>query len=155
MIIHPNGGVLYVAQAAPGYVGVFGLSPPNSVTTPVFIRNVTDPGVNSAPQNLAILIPNLPAPTLSPPRNVQGITKKNDIGVEYSLFNHISWKASSSSDVAGYTIYRNGVKIATVGPLCCAFNDFCVAKGSCNVYTVQAFDQNGNVSTPVFVRVAS
>ncbi len=55
------------------------------------------------------------------------------------------WRASlDDRGVAGYNIYRDGVKIATVNRL--SYTDTDVVFGETHIYTVAAFDEAGNES---------
>jgi hypothetical protein len=59
----------------------------------------------------------------------------------------INWSASSSSDVAGYQVFRDGTNIATVdlpnGP---RYSDNGLAAGSAHTYVIKAVDSARNVS---------
>lgn len=90
---------------------------------------------------------------VEPPSNLQGQQKKNDFGLMYELFNQLNWTPSPSSDVAGYSIYRNGVKIATLGPSTYTYQDNNRKKGTSYTYAVTAFDSQGIESIPVTITI--
>ena len=59
----------------------------------------------------------------------------------------LSWSPSSDNvGVTGYTIYRDGSQIATVGGSSTAYQDTTVVPATTYVYTVDAFDAAGNHS---------
>ena len=66
----------------------------------------------------------------------------------YELFNQLQWEANSvpGSTVAGYFIYRNGVKIATLSASTFEYEDHNIKKGATTLYSVAAFDVHGNQS---------
>jgi YVTN family beta-propeller protein len=90
--------------------------------------------------------------SLSAPTNLQGNQKKNDFGVVFERYNLLTWDASTS-EVAGYFICRDGVKIATVGSGTLQYEDRNQKKGVAVLYSVTSFDSNGAESTPVSVTV--
>lgn len=85
----------------------------------------------------------------------QGVGKKNNFGFQYELYNQLTWAASSSSQVTGYYIYRDEVKIATVSSATLSYQDHNRPAGTSCVYWLVAFDSDGNVSSPVTVTVSS
>ena len=79
------------------------------------------------------------APTA--PTNLAAVTN----GTEADL----SWGASSDNvGVTGYSVFRNGVKLADLGAASTTYVDTTVVQGSTYTYTVKAFDAAGNVSAP-------
>lgn len=92
-------------------------------------------------------------PSLEPPSNFKGQQYVNNFGFEYELFNQLKWKLSTSEDVAGYFIYRDGIKIATLGALVNTYQDHNRVLGVYYVYSVVAFDNDGNTSESVNVTV--
>jgi chitodextrinase len=61
----------------------------------------------------------------------------------------LAWSASTDNvAVTGYTIYRNGQEIGTVGSTTLTYQDVTVAPGTSYTYTVDAFDAAGNHSPP-------
>jgi chitodextrinase len=59
------------------------------------------------------------------------------------------WSASTDNvGVRGYTVYRNGVALATTAPTTTSYNDQTVVPGPTYTYTVDAFDAAGNHSAP-------
>src|SRR5207237_226002 len=60
---------------------------------------------------------------------------------------NLSWSASNDNvGVTGYTVYRGGASIATVGGSTLSYSDTTVAPGTGYSYTVDAFDAAGNHS---------
>ena len=131
--ITPNGNFAYVTNNGSNSVSVIDTST-NSV-----VETIT--GLN-APFGIAIT----PIP---PPENLTGVQKKNNFGLVYELVNFLKWgpSLSSSVDVAGYYVYRDGIKIATLNAATCHYADHKREKGITTVYTVTAFDANGNTNS--------
>lgn len=93
------------------------------------------------------------APNVEPPSNLHGLQKKNNVGFEYELYNQLTWSASTSAKVAGYIVYRNEEKIATVGASTFSYEDHNLPRGVSFIYELVAFDESGNISAPVSVTV--
>lgn len=93
------------------------------------------------------------SPSILPPTNLKGKQKKNNFGFEYELYNRLTWKASPSAETTGYFIYRDGDKIATVNASTLTYQDHNRPRGVSSVYSLVAFDSDGNVSSPVTVTV--
>ncbi|MDP1608154.1 MAG: hypothetical protein Q8L98_02435 [Chlamydiales bacterium] len=79
---------------------------------------------------------------ISPPVKLSGYQKKNDFALEYELFNRLSW-IRSPSQASGYNVYRNGVKIATLGASTLSYADHNRKKRGAITYSVTAFNQLG------------
>ncbi|MBV8660790.1 MAG: hypothetical protein JO129_01425 [Candidatus Dependentiae bacterium] len=90
---------------------------------------------------------------LQSPSNFQGVQKKNNFGFVYGLYNQLSWTSSPSSQLAGYFIYRDGVKIATLRARATSYRDYNRPRGVESEYSLIAFDGSGNTSTPVTITV--
>lgn len=86
---------------------------------------------------------------LLPPSNLQGKQKKNDFGLEYELYNKLTWTPSTSSDIAGYYIYRDGVKIAAVSASSHSYEDHNRKKGVSYSYAITSFNSSGSESLPI------
>lgn len=86
---------------------------------------------------------------LEPPLNLQGKQKKNGFGWEYELYNQLTWTRSPSVDVAGYCIYRDGMKIATVNATTYSYLDHHRKRGISYTYALTAFNSEGSESAPV------
>lgn len=86
---------------------------------------------------------------LAPPSNLQGKQKQNNFGFVYELYNQLSWTASPSSEIAGYYIYRDGSKIATVNASTYTYQDHERKKGTSYSYAVTAFNTSGSESSPI------
>ena len=63
--------------------------------------------------------------------------------------NQLTWTLSSSLEVTGYFIYRDGIKIATVGASVHTYKDHNRKKGVSYTYAITAFNSAGNESSPV------
>jgi len=60
----------------------------------------------------------------------------------------ITWQASSDNvGVAGYYVYRNGTRVATVSSSTTTYNDANLAAATSYLYNVAAYDAAGNVSS--------
>lgn len=61
---------------------------------------------------------------------------------------NVAWSASTDPDgpVAGYTIYRNGTAVGTVGGAATSFSDTALAASTTYSYAVDGFDAAGNRS---------
>lgn len=90
-----------------------------------------------------------PADILAPPSNLQGKQKKNDFGLEYELYNQVTWTPSPSANISGYIVYRDGNKIAQLNAATLTYKDHNRKKGSSYIYSITAFDSSGNESSPV------
>jgi hypothetical protein len=87
-------------------------------------------------------------PTVQPPSSLQGEQKKNDFGFEYELYNQLTWTSSPSSEINGYSIYRDGNKIATVDASTYTYEDHNRKKGVSYTYAITAFNSAGSESAP-------
>lgn len=90
---------------------------------------------------------------LEAPSNFQGTQKKNDFGLEYELYNQLTWTPSPSPEVTGYFMYRDGKQIAMVGSSTYTYEDHNRPRGVLAVYSLVGFDGNGNMSSPVTVTI--
>lgn len=90
---------------------------------------------------------------LNPPSNLQGKQKKNDFGLAFELFNQLTWTPSSSAEVTGYFIYRDGQKIASVNASTYTYEDHNRIKGVTYAYAVTTVNSTGNESLPVNIVV--
>lgn len=92
-------------------------------------------------------------PNLEPPSNLQGKQKKNNFGLSYELYNQLTWTPSPSNEIAGYNIYRDGKKIASVDASINTYQDHNRKKGVPYTYSVTAFDASGSESAPINIVV--
>ena len=92
---------------------------------------------------------------LLPPSNLTGHQKKNNSGARYEWFNGLKWQTPtlSGTEVAGYNIYRDGVKIATLSPSTLHYNDHNRKKGVKTLYSVTTINVQGNESSRVNITV--
>ncbi|MGL4539414.1 MAG: hypothetical protein ACRCU0_00335 [Candidatus Rhabdochlamydia sp.] len=86
---------------------------------------------------------------LKPPSNLQGQQKKNDFGLEYELYNQLTWTPSPSAEIIGYFIYRDGKKITTLDATTYAYKDHNRKKGVSYTYAITAFNSADSESSPV------
>ena len=144
--ITPDGEFAYVANTDSNNVSVI------STASNTVIGSI---GVGSGPDAIAIS-PNACAITSSlllPPQNLTGHQKKNDFGLVYERFNLLQWTASPSSAVAGYFVYRDGVKIATLDASTFKYRDHDRRKGVTTLYSVTAFNAVGNESASANITI--
>lgn len=87
------------------------------------------------------------------PENLSGVQVKNDFGLFYEYFNRLSWTTPLNFPVAGYYVYRNGERIATLGPGILGYDDHDRPPGTTATYTVTAFDSGGFESDPATIAV--
>lgn len=90
--------------------------------------------------------------SLMPPTNLNGRQIKADFAVLYYLSNTLTWGPSPSGGVAGYNIYRNGLKIGSVTSSILTYIDNTAPKGI-NTYAVRAFNSSGTESQPISIQV--
>ena len=85
----------------------------------------------------------------------EGSQKKNDFGVIYELFNQLKWGTESSfgPQIEGYIVYRNGIKIATLGADTFDFEDRNIKKEISNTYNVLSFDAGGTQSESATITI--
>ncbi len=100
-----------------------------------------DAATNIGPTAEAVLTMPAPrdlSPPVAPPNLTAAVSKAKKVA--------LAWGASSDNvGVAGYTVYRNGLAIATVPRT--SFTDGLTGKASERTYVVVAFDAAGNVSS--------
>ena len=86
-----------------------------------------------------------PPPDTQPPTTPTGLTATSVTASSAAL----SWNAATDNvGVAGYTVYRNGAKLATTGSGTTTYTDASLAPSTTYSYTVDAFDAAGNHSPP-------
>jgi hypothetical protein len=99
-------------------------------------RSVRSPVVNA----VVTAVPDVTAPSV--PTGVTAATTPDIHGRDVT----VAWAASTDDTaVAGYSVYRNGVKVATVNDVTLAYVDRNPGTGT-YAYTVDAFDSAGNRS---------
>jgi fibronectin type 3 domain-containing protein len=112
-------------------------------TTSVGRVYIGDPGTGRAfdlviDDALVSTSPDVTAPTV--PGNVSATT----IGATHV---NVTWTASTDNQALhGYTIYRNGVAIASAGPASTGYADTAAPASATSTYTVDAVDASGNRS---------
>lgn len=102
-------------------------------------------GIDIAIQPLLPELPELPD-LPAPPTNLTGSQYKHDFGLAFERVNLLKWKPSASNEVAGYYVYRNGSRIATLDESIFSYEDHNIKKGVTTLYSVSAFDSTGNES---------
>ena len=95
--------------------------------------------------------PSAPAAVTTPAGDTAAPTTPSGLGASVSGPTQVSLAWSASTDnvgVAGYTVYRNGSVLATVGGSTLTYTDNAVVSATNYSYTVDAFDAAGNHSAP-------
>ena len=92
---------------------------------------------------------------LLPPSNLTGHQKKNNCGARYEWFNNLKWQTPtlSGTEVRGYNVYRDGVKIATLSPSTLHYNDHNRKRGIKTLYSVTTINVQGNESSSVNITI--
>jgi hypothetical protein len=88
---------------------------------------------------------------LNLPLNLTVEQRVHNFGVFNEDYNTLSWQASSSPNVPGYLVFRNGVLINTVGPHVFQINDENRNPHESGTYVVAAFDSQNFQSSTVFI----
>jgi YVTN family beta-propeller protein len=132
----------YVTNSSSGSVSKIDLSSDTVVGTIA---------VGTGPRDIVIA----ESPTLLPPQNFRGVQKKNEGGLQYSLFNRLTWDASPNSrPPLAYDLYRNGTLLASLSNDTFEFDDLLVEKGAVNEYSLIAIAVEGaEDSSPVIIQV--
>ena len=136
--ITPDGQSVYVTNYSSNNVSVIDTGT-HVVTLLPF--SISEPG------GIAITLP------LLPPQNLTGKQEKNDFGFEYELFNLLNWNTPQFYGFAGFFVYRNGNKIATLNRYARQYNDHSRIKGSSTTYSVTSFSPVGEESDPITVQI--
>lgn len=90
---------------------------------------------------------------IAPPSNLGGLQVKNDFGIVYEYNNLLSWTLSTFGSVAGYYVYADGVKVATLGPEATSYQEGNIQENKATTYSVTAFDGSNNESSAVSIVV--
>lgn len=138
LVLDPTGTLLYIANVTSNSISVL-----DAVTLSPVSGSPHTNGLGPGVFGLA-----LGASPISAPQTLQGTQKKNDFGLAFELFNLLKWDASSTS-VAGYFVYRDGVKIATLDNATFQYEDHDRQPGIATTYSITAFDANGLESNPI------
>lgn len=91
---------------------------------------------------------------LNPPTGLIGIQQKNNFGCVYEVFNTLQWTLSTSTDVVGYYVYKNGSLIGTVNALTTSFEDHNQIQGVSTTYSVASFDAGYDISSVATVIIS-
>jgi chitodextrinase len=111
-----------------------------SGTTYSYTVNAFDAAGNQSAQSAAAVVSTNDTQAPTTPANF-GVSLISATRVD------LTWTASIDNiGVTGYTVYRNGSSIATVGGTTLVYSDTSVSAGATYSYTVDAFDQAGNHS---------
>lgn len=138
IVVSPDGTRVYVTNISSSTISVF-----DELLNP--IDGSPFSGVGSVPFGLALFF----APG---PRNLQGSQKVNDFGLSYEFFNLLRW-GPSTTRVAGYYVYRDGVRIATLGSSTLQYEDHNRPGGIAILYAVSSFNEAGSESPPLTVEI--
>ncbi len=99
-----------------------------------------DAAGNHSPQSAPVSVT---TPDTTPPSVPAGVSA---VAVSVSEID-VSWSASNDNvGVTGYTVYRNGTLLATVGAAVTSWHDTTVSPSTTYSYTIDAFDAAGNHS---------
>lgn len=90
---------------------------------------------------------------LQPPSNFTAVAVLGASGTLSNAHSLLTWTASTSSDVAGYYIYRNGSHIATVDSTTTQYQDPIATKVEVINYSIVAYDNEGFVSARVLATI--
>ena len=85
-------------------------------------------------------------PGPNPPTDFIGFQKTNDFGLVTELYNTLEWQPSSSADVTGYSIFRDGTLIDTLPSTATRYEDHNRHPGSTYTYLLNAMSPNGTSS---------
>ena len=143
--ITPNGHFAYVSNFSKGTVSVINLE-----TNAIDVFAIP---VGTKPLGIAITPNPESFPVTATPLNLRGYQKKNDFAVVYELFNRLQWEANLSFSAAGYFVYRNGIKIATLNASTFEYDDHNIKKEVTTVYEVSAFDAKGDESDLIAIEI--
>ncbi len=141
--INSAGTLLYIATTSSGTINRFDATSPFTLQ-----QTLTNPGA----VYLGIIL-NTPPPLT--PASLTGHQKKNDFGCKFERFNVLKWKSPEASlvNIAGYFVYRDGVRIATLGASAHKYKDHNRKEGALTLYSITSFDANGVESAPVNVEI--
>lgn len=130
------------------YTYVFGsnavYSIPTTGTLPVTSGEITPLSNLNISRGIDIAV--RPSPAVAPPTGLSATQKKNDFALVYERFNLLRWNRSPTPGVAGYYVYKNGNRIATLNASTLSYRDNNIQRGVTNTYSVSAFDASGNQS---------
>lgn len=114
---------------------------------------VIDTATNTVVETIPSTISNFPfkieltrSIRVPPVTDLTGIQRKEDSGLEYQLFNRLEWNPISSG-IAGFYVYRDGIRIAILGANTFTYTDNNRKKSVTTAYSVIAFDEN-NIEGP-------
>ncbi len=138
LVLDPTGTLLYIANQASNSISVL-----DAVTLSPVGGSPHTNGLGPGILGLA-----LGASPISAPQTLQGTQKKNDFGLAFELFNLLKWDASSTP-VAGYFVYRDGIQIATLDNSTFQYEDHDRQPGIATTYSITAFDANGLESNQI------
>lgn len=96
----------------------------------------TNESTKSAVQSVTIPVPDTTAPAVPSGLAVTAMNKAVSV----------KWNAVSDSDLAGYNLYRDGVKVNTSVLTSTSFTDSNLTNGTNYTYSVSAVDSSGNES---------
>lgn len=88
-------------------------------------------------------------PIVAPPTQLTVAQQGNNFGVLTELYNLLQWQASTTLNVIGYRIFRNGIMVQDVGANVLSYEDQNRISGETVTYSVVAYDDIGFQSDPV------
>lgn len=91
---------------------------------------------------------------IAPPASAFGQQIANDFGLQAEYFNLLKWTKSSSTNVAGYRIYRNGIFIAQVSANILQYRDHGREPNSLTTYSITSVDSFGSEGEPITIVVS-
>jgi len=101
--------------------------------------------------------PHPPNPTKVPDIQPPSVPDRLTATIADTTTVNLTWAAASDNlEVLGYTIYRNGVSVATASSSLLTFHDRNTTPGTTYSYAIEAYDQAGNhsaISAPVQVTI--
>lgn len=111
-------------------------------TTYAYTVTATDSAGNEGPATAVSATPRAAADTTAPAPPTALGAKAGDGKVD------LTWTASTSTDVASYTVHRDGLALPSQSSDVTTFTDSGLNNGTAYTYTVTATDGAGNVSGP-------
>jgi hypothetical protein len=114
------------------------------------VWSITDSGPQTAQASYLLSSPFMP----TPPINFAGSQSQNRLPWQTEFVNILHWEPSPTTGVASYTLYRNGLQIATISassPL--SYQDRDRIKGTVDTYQLTALNATGSASPPITITV--
>lgn len=87
------------------------------------------------------------------PGSIRGKKLLNQFPFQNEYFNHLVWTPSTTTDLIGYRVYRNGELIASLPANQNSYEDHLRLKNGVDTYGVTAVDTNDDESDPVTITI--